>query len=408
MNTHYDIVIVGGGMVGAMLACALGDSDYQIAVVEAFDPPAFSPDQKYDLRVSALSIASQNMLQAVGAWDNIANMRACPYSRMLVWDHEGDGETLFDSAEIAEPVLGHIVENRVTQLALLQRMQQFSNIDYLCPHKIVGLDEQRAHILVQLEDGQQLTSQLVVGADGANSQVKALSGIKTQGKDYEQHALVATIETELPQQDITWQRFVPTGPEAFLPLLGHQASMVWYHTADEVQRLLSLSDESFAESMHVSFPERLGGITRVIERGSFPLRKRHAERYTQGRVVLVGDAAHTIHPLAGQGVNLGFMDAATLAETLLVKGKTVSDPGSKLLLRRYERRRKAPNLLMQSSMSAIYHTFRPQPKPIVLARNLALNISNKVTPIRNFTMRYAMGLAGDRPKLARGLNLHDQ
>lgn len=400
-HTH-DVLIIGGGMVGGLLAASFGQRGLRTAVVEALEPAPFSPDDPPDLRVSAISIGSQRMLEAVGAWDAIQDMRLCPYRRMLVWDGEGRGETLFDSGDIYEPLLGNIVENRVTQLALLSVLKSLDSVDWLCPNTVSLLSHSDDSVTVELDDGRLLTGALLVGADGARSKVRELAGIELERAPYGQHALVATVETAQPQQDITWQRFVPSGPQAFLPLPGHQASMVWYHDEETVARLRDLSDEDFIAEMLATFPERLGGITRLLERGSFPLVKSHARRYIAERIVLVGDAAHTIHPLAGQGVNLGFMDAGELVDQVLRAHASGADLGSERVLRRYERARRGYNQIMISAMDAFHKGFSDQKLPLKLMRNIALDAANRITPVKHFAMRYAMGLAGDLPSMARG------
>lgn len=402
MADSFDLVIVGGGMVGAMLASALGHSDLNIAVIEAFEPKGFDETQAYDLRVSAVSIASQKMFEAIGAWPLMLDKRACPYRRMLVWDGEQGGETLFDSGEIYQPVLGNIVENRVIQLSLLEVLKSFDNIEWICPDKIVSVSEEPDEVRLELESGRVLKSQLLVGADGANSTVRRLCEIEINRTPYGQHALVATIETELNQQDITWQRFVPSGPQAFLPLKGNRASMVWYNSEEEVTRLKALDSTAFIQEMEATFPERLGKITALKERGSFPLIKSHAKTYVKNRVVLIGDASHTIHPLAGQGVNLGLMDAAVLAEIVLLKNAAGEDFGKLSVLRKYERARRGYNTAMISAMDVFHQTFKERPLPIRVLRSAALDMADKLGPVKKVAMKYAMGLSGDLPSLARG------
>ncbi|MCB1756449.1 MAG: UbiH/UbiF/VisC/COQ6 family ubiquinone biosynthesis hydroxylase [Gammaproteobacteria bacterium] len=402
MNNKFDVIVVGGGMVGATLAAALGRSKLSIAVIEASEPLPFQPDQPYDLRVSAVSIGSQRMFEAVGAWQAMLDKRACPYRRMLVWDGEGGGETLFDSGDIYQPVLGNIIENRIIQLSLLEVVKGMDNIHWLCPESVESIAETSSGISLELASGKTLSAKLLVGADGANSAVRRLSDIAVDKQPYHQHALVATIETELPQQDITWQRFVPSGPQAFLPLKGNRASMVWYNSEDEVKRLKALDNETFRQEMLATFPERLGGINSIIERGSFPLIKSHAETYVKNRVVLIGDASHTIHPLAGQGVNLGLMDAAALVDIVLPLQAAGKDFGTLKVLRKYQRARRGYNTLMISAMDVFHHAFKERPLPVRLLRSAALDFADKVGPVRNLAMKYAMGLAGDLPSLARG------
>ena len=393
-------------MVGGMLACALGNSRFRVAVLEAVEIPVFREQDDYALRVSALNIASLNMLKVTGVWPGIARRRTCPFRRMLVWDGSGRGQTLFDSANIAQVELGHIVENHVLQIALFERLQQFDNIDFMAETRIENLCFQKASARVFLQHGGDIEAKLIVAADGGNSRVRQLVNIDMSGGQYtDQQALVATVETELPQQDITWQRFMPSGPQAFLPLCGNFASLVWYNTPNEVAHLKTLPDTMFIEALQRQFPERLARVTRVLGRGSFPLAHWHANQYVRARLALIGDAAHTVHPLAGQGVNLGLLDAAALAEVLL-ESENPQDAGALSPLRRYERWRKGHNQLMQMALDGFYHAFKPQSLALQISRNLALHLTGKVAPINHLCMRYASGLFGDLPKLSKGQPLH--
>lgn len=404
-STDYDVVIVGGGMVGSMLAAALAmQAGMKIAVLEHQQPEPFIPGTApaYDIRVSALSIATQRMLEKVGAWQGILDRRACPYRQMLVWDGETGGRTHFVASEIGAPELGHIVENRVLQLALLDVILAADSVDYRCPASLLSYQCEDEHISCELSAGQGvITTRLLVGADGARSTVRDLAGIDMDRSPYPHHALVATVETELPQQDITWQRFQPTGPEAMLPLTGHHASMVWYHTAEEVQRLKALSDADFIDTLQNAFPSELGGVRTVLERSSFPIMRAHAHHYVAERVALIGDAAHTVHPLAGQGVNLGMLDAAALAQVLREATEAGRDLGNRRVLRRYERWRRGDNALMISILDGFYHAFKPQPSMVQNVRSAALNMADRAGPVKSLVMRYAMGTAGDLPTLAR-------
>ncbi len=404
-STDYDVLIVGGGMVGSMLAAALATlGTMKVALLEYQEPEPFMPGTApaHDIRVSALSIATQRMLEKVGAWQGILDRRACPYRQMLVWDGESGGRTHFVASDIGAPELGHIVENRVLQLALLDVIKASETVDYRCPASLVSYQCDAGHIRCELSEGQgSITTRLLVGADGARSTVRDLAGIDMDRSPYPHHALVATVETELPQQDITWQRFQPTGPEAMLPLSGHHASMVWYHTAEEVQRLKALSDEEFIQTLQSAFPPELGGIRTVLERNSFPIVKAHANHYIAERVALIGDAAHTVHPLAGQGVNLGMLDAAALAQVLSEAVDAGRDLGSRRVLRRYERWRRGENALMISILDGFYHAFKPQPSMVRHVRSTALNVADRAGPLKSLVMRYAMGTAGDLPSLAR-------
>lgn len=400
MTEQYDAVIIGGGMVGAALACGLGDSSLKIGVIEDVPPPEFSRDQPHDLRVSAISIASAKILKTVGAWRGVAGRRFCPFRRMRVWEEQGDVE--FRSEDIHEPALGYIVENRVIQLALLERLRDFANVELLCPAKTRAVEYGPQQSTIVLEDGRTLTTRLLVAADGGHSRVRQAAGMGVSAWDYEQHALVLTVETAYPQQDITWQRFTPAGPQAFLPLTGPHASLVWYERPEEVKRLQSLEERDLLDELSIAFPRELGEIRRIEARGSFPLRRQHALHYIKEGVALVGDAAHMIHPLAGQGVNIGLLDAAALAQVLVEAGRDAQDLGSHKVLLNYEKMRRRNNLLMMTTMDLFFRAFGNANLPLKLARNLGLGLAQRIVPAKKAVMRYAMGVRGDLPRLARG------
>lgn len=403
MNQQFDVVIVGGGMVGAAVACCLGGSDLRVAVIEAQQPEAFSPEQAHDLRVSALSIASRNILDTVGAWEGVTSRRYCPFQRMRVWETAGD--TTFNSGDIKAPELGYIVENRITQLALLDRLPAFDNIEVMMPQTISKISYNGRDSEVALADGRVLRAKLLVAADGGQSRVRQTVGLGVTSWDYNQHALVIYIETAYPQQDITWQRFVPSGPQAFLPLTGNYASIVWYQSPDEVRRLQALPYEQLQAELVAAFPDCLGEVNKVLGTASFPLKRQHAQHYVKQGVALVGDAAHMINPLAGQGVNIGLLDAAALAEVLVDargKGKDIADLA---VLKRYEAMRRNENLKMMTVMDVFYQSFSNDILPVKFIRNLGLGLAQRLTPVRNKVMKAAMGLEGRLPKLARGESL---
>lgn len=404
MKEQFDVVIVGGGMVGAAVACCLGGSNLKVAVIEHEYPQAFDASQPHDLRVSALSIASKTILETVGAWQGIENKRLCPFKRMRVW--EGAGDTEFCSDDIGHSELGYIVENRLTQLALLERLENFSHIELICPVQITQLNYSADNDSeVVLSNGRTLSTKLLVAADGAQSKIRQGVNLGVTSWDYDQHAMVIYIETAYPQQDITWQRFVATGPQAFLPLTGNFGSIVWYNSPDEVKRLKSLAPDELKEELMATFPNCLGDVTRVISSTSFPLKRQHAQHYVKHGVALVGDAAHTINPLAGQGVNIGLLDAAALAEVVMdatKQGRNISDLS---VLKQYEKMRRTENLKMMTVMDVFYQTFSNDFFPLKFLRNLGLGLAERVTPLKNKVMRGAMGLEGALPKLARGERL---
>ncbi len=397
---RYDVIVVGGGMVGATLACCLGNTKLKVALIEEKPPCPFASDQPLDLRVSAISIASRRIFEGVGAWNLIAVMRLCPFRRMKVWEIT-DG-TEFRSRDIQYPELGYIVENRVIQLGLLQRLEEFTNVNVLCPAKPVRIDYYPQGSKIGLENGDLLEARLIVAADGGNSQIRQAAGIGVTAWDYEQWALVLTVETAYGQQDITWQRFTENGPQAFLPLPGPHASLVWYQRPEEVRRLKSLDDGELLEALYEAFPRELGDVVQILDRGSFPLRRQHAQRYVKQGVALIGDAAHMIHPLAGQGVNIGLLDAAALAQVLVAACEQGKDFGSLEVLKGYEAMRRRDNLIMMTAMDLFYRVFGTSSLPLKVLRNLGLNLAQKLHPARLAVMRYAMGLEGNLPHLARG------
>ncbi|HJV07564.1 MAG TPA: FAD-dependent monooxygenase [Chromobacteriaceae bacterium] len=389
---HVDILIVGGGMVGTALAAALSGHGLKITVLERTPPQPFDPNQVPDLRVSALSPASANFLNKLGAWSRILAMRATPYTRMQVWEANEDQGTLFSASDANVNELGHIVENRLVQLATTSSMLERQDIDYRCPAQITRIDYQPLASRVKLADGSVLVARLLVAADGALSQVREAAGIGISSRDYPMHAMVATCLMPYGQQDITWQRFTPTGPQAFLPLNDHYASLVWYHTPTDVKRLMALPDDELISAFCAAFPTKLGGIREIVSRGFFPLTRRHANCYAKDGVVLAGDAAHTIHPLAGQGVNLGFQDAAALADVLLAAHAKGEDLASLNVLKRYEKQRRYANIAMQRTMDAFCYGFANDIGPLKAVRNLGLKLAGKAGPIKREVIRYALGL----------------
>ncbi|MCW7555277.1 FAD-dependent monooxygenase [Endozoicomonas gorgoniicola] len=409
---HYDVLVVGGGMVGAALAAALGLHGITVAIFDQKMPEPFSAEALPDIRVSALSQASEALLQKVGAWSRMQSMRMCPYRKMAVWEKlehsfsQHFNQTLFDAADAHFEQLGFIVENRVTQLGLLEALKDNGSVDLHCPVTIehINLSGQQPELILQ--DGRAFTGELLVGADGAQSRVREQAGIRLETSEYAQQCFVATVEIAGGQQDITWQAFTPTGPEAFLPLPDingrSYASVVWYHQPEPIRRLMLLANQhrtdELIDEIVTTFPGELPEIKALHECSYFPLARRHAATYYKPGVVLVGDAAHTINPLAGQGVNLGFQDVAWLAQHLFDAKKQQRNPGSVDVLAGYEKARRKDNLLMMSTMDAFYYTFSNNSLPLKLARNAMLAIAGKNRLAVTQVMKYAMGVSGKKPE----------
>jgi 2-octaprenyl-3-methyl-6-methoxy-1,4-benzoquinol hydroxylase len=404
---QFDCVVIGGGMVGAASALSLAELGLKVALIEKESEGSYSEHeltkQPFDLRVSAISIASEHLLNQLGAWQQIKAWRVCPYQRLAVWEKE-NSYTEFHSADIKQNHLGHIVENHLIQFALWQQIKTKPSLHIFCPEELVALEQNENYAQVTLTH-QILQAKLVVGADGAQSKVRQMAGIGLTGWDYEQSAMLINVETELPQQDITWQQYLPTGPVAFLPLVNNEqikpkqltgyASLVWYHQRDEIKRLSLLSDNQLEQEVLRHFPKRLGNI-KVLRKGAFPLTRRHANSYQNKRVLLLGDAAHTINPMAGQGVNLGFKDVKALQEviaTAIANGESWHETH---IFTRYEKMRRTDNLLMMTTMDALYTTFSHPSSIVKAARNLTLLAINKApfinNTVKNKVLAYACGV----------------
>ncbi len=390
-KAQYDVIVVGGGMVGLSLAIATARAGMKIAVIENQPPVPFVPDSPFGLRVSAINLGTQRFLTNLKAWDGVVARRYHSYESMVVWDSQTSGRIRFDAAELGIPWLGHIVENHVLQVALLECAEQLDDLDWYCPAEPSDFDVSGTAAEVVLADGRRLCGRLLVGADGRNSRVRTALGMGWRCHQYGQSAVVANVTTSQPNRATAWQRFLPSGPVAFLPLTAYRSAVVWSTATPHAHALLSLSDDEFNRVLALAFAHRLGTITGLGARASFPLQGAQARCYVAPRVVLVGDAAHSIHPLAGQGVNLGFLDAASLADVLT---KAVQDIGSRRVLQRYEWARRGHNTLMQRSMEGFNALFGSAFYPTELARSLGLTWVDRTRPVKRFVMRQALGLAG--------------
>ena len=385
-----DIAIVGGGMVGALAAALLAPTGLTIQVIETKRPAEFSPEQPFDLRVSAISATSVALLEQAGAWGHIQSMRAWPYQRLEAYEWQGF-YTEFSADSVDREYLGYMVENRIIQLGLWQALQQWPNVVLDCPNGLAALRQTENGALLTLTHGQPLAARLVLACDGAESMTRQLAGIGISAWDYGQQCMLISIEADQLESDMTWQQFTPNGPRAFLPLGTNEGCLVWYDQKPRIQALAKLDKDSLAEQVAAHFPPRIGNF-KVLSKGSFPLRRRHANHYVKGRVVLLGDAAHTINPLAGQGVNLGFKDVAAITELVTQGVEAQLDIGSAERLARYQRRRRPDNLLMQTTMDVCYHAFSNDILPLKILRNLSLKAAQHSGPLKTRVMKYAMGL----------------
>ncbi|MCG2580833.1 MAG: FAD-dependent monooxygenase [Marinobacter sp.] len=419
MTQAFDIVVAGAGMVGAALATGLGENGFRVALVDKAAAPCFDPGSPPDIRVSALSAGSERYLQQLGAWPRILAMRTTVYRRLAVWDQTQHplskllprklGEVVFDAASLSATHLGHIVENRITQQALWQCAEKQPSVTVLSGNGVTAVDNSNNQATVTLEDGSELTCELVIGADGALSRIRDMAGIGVTRDQYAQQAMVISVRYLGAVEDITWQAFHPSGPRAFLPLhsAGDQhpgeswASLVWYDAPEELARLKTLDTESLMVEIQKAFPDDLPPLTHIDARASFPIARQHAKHYSHGRVVLVGDAAHTINPLAGQGVNLGFQDAACLQSQIREARRAGCDLADSQWLDRYEQQRRPANRRMMLAMDAFYHLFSNRIPPVHLLRNLGLSAARALPFARNQVARYAMGIDDELPAVVK-------
>jgi 2-octaprenylphenol hydroxylase len=388
---QFDVIVVGAGMVGAALALALGRHDFKVALVDAHAPQLEWPQDGYDIRVSAITRASQQIFASLDAWSLMQAERISPYRDMHVWDAGGDGVIHFDSAEIGEPDLGHIIENRVIVKGLHQRLTEQKNVTPFWPMQSTALSLSASHAQLILEDGTALQARLLIGADGARSWVRQQAGISVKGWDYDQVALVTWVKPEKFHQETAWQRFLASGPLAFLPLTEGYCSIVWSTSPAHAAQLQAMEPDRFAQELQAAFENKLGAIEAVGPRAMFPLRSFETQHYILPRLALVGDAAHTIHPLAGQGVNLGLADMASLVQVLIEAQQQQRDIGSEKILRRYERWRRADNRSMLVAMDSFKRFFSTDQPVLRWVRNLGLNLTDHARPIKRLIMQQALG-----------------
>ncbi len=404
MQSNYDIAIIGGGMVGASMAASLADTPLEVLLVDAAEYSPSPLAQDYDMRVSAITVASQRFFQSLGVWDAIMATRAAAFRQMHVWEHNSAASIHFDGAEIGADVLGHIIENRVIQQALLDKVQHADNISFADNTRITAMHSGTANQQsLSFDNDQSCSCKLVVGADGSHSKVRSLAGIQTHGWRYDQSAIVATVRTEHAHKQTAWQCFLDDGPLAFLPLQDNLCSIVWSCRPEQAQELMQLSKEQFEQQLTQAFEYRLGQVSLCSERGVFPLQLQYVDQYVKPGIALIGDAAHSIHPLAGQGVNLGLLDAACLADVLRDGMDRHKEPGAYAQLRRYERWRKGDNLGMMFVMDAFKRLFTTRSRPLQIVRNSGIRATDSLAPLKSLIMQSAAGMRGELPSMIRNV-----
>ncbi|MXW47358.1 MAG: NAD(P)-binding protein [Gammaproteobacteria bacterium] len=396
----FDIIVVGAGSVGLAFAAAMRESGYRILILDSGGAPRFD-DSSYDLRVNTLNLASETFLNAVGAWSNMQTKRVSSFDRIKVWDSAG-GRIQFLADEIGEQHLGHVVEAGVVTTSLIEAIEGCADIELRFDVHLqsVTLSEDRVEVI--LANNERISSLLVVGTDGGNSTVRESIGFDVSISSYDQRALVAQVEASEPASRTAFQVFLPTGPLAFLPLADGSYSIVWSAATSFAAQLMQLTETGFEQKLSAAVDYELGDLSLISQLVSFQLRKLEAEKYFFDRVVLAGDSAHIIHPLAGMGVNLGLMDAAVLSEVLL-EGESDSkqDPFQVSRLRQYQRWRKSSNVPTAFIMDGFDWGFRHPSKLIQTVLGAGLTLTNRMDFPKQEIIRFACGLKGDLPSIAR-------
>lgn len=399
-----DVVIGGGGMVGLTLALALAQGGLKVAIVDPM-PQTAQLDAKFDGRVSALAYASVRMYQALGVWPDLEAV-AQPINDILVTDAKLDREASpfslhFDHREIGEP-LGRIVENRHTRAALYKAVAANADIELVSPAAMTGLSQEGAHIVATLSNGESVRARLAVAADGRESAMRDAQGIGIVGWSYPQTGIVATVEHSRPHNGVAYEHFLPSGPFAILPMTGNRSSLVWTEKDTVAPKILKSSEMEFEAELSRRFGSHLGATKAAGPRWSYPLKFHLARSYVRPRFALAGDSAHGIHPIAGQGLNLGLKDAAALAESVLDAARLGLDIGSLDVLKRYERWRRFDSFMLAAATDGLNRLFSNDIAPLRIARDLGLGIVDRIGPARRFFMRHAGGEIGKLPRLLRG------
>jgi 2-octaprenylphenol hydroxylase len=405
MVSSFDILIVGAGVVGLTTALALSKkTNLTIGLIDSKKiSPTWNPDST-DLRVSAISPASKKIVESLGVWTLIQAKRTSPYTKMSVWNQYQHSEINFKCDEVNADALGHIVEDSAVRDSLLEALANRYNVTLFSSVQLISLQKNQQGVELASTDAV-FTATLLIAADGGDSWVRHQLDIMMHKQAYDHHALVASVETELSHQQTASQRFLPNGPLAFLPLASsNQCSIVWSAPAEDVRALLALSDTEFKQSLENAFEHKLGSILTVSQRASFPLIMRHASSYVQEHIALVGDAAHTIHPLAGQGVNMGLLDVASLVDVISSAHSLGRKWYSLATLRAYERERKSHNTLLLTVVDSIKKLFERSEKPIQHWREVGMQLTQHSQLLKQFFMRHAMGDASQHPRLQHFLS----
>lgn len=411
-DTDYDLIIIGGGMVGASLAISLAGQPLRIALIEA--APLITTEKNksappnYDDRAIALSFGARRIFEGMGLWSDIAP-QATAINHIHVSDQGRFGFTRLDAKQENVDALGYVVTARQLGASLMDRLQDCTNLTVISPATLTNLsfDSENATAEILHKDGntQLLTTKLVVAADGGHSQVRQQLNIHTTDRDYQQTAIIANLTPEKPHRHIAYERFTRNGPLALLPMPDNRCSLVWTRAPEDAERLLQLSDEDFIAELQPCFGKRLGHFLKVGKRHGYPLKLIQAQEQVRTRLTLIGNAAHTLHPIAGQGFNLGLRDVAALAQIIVDTHHAKNDIGSLAVLEDYAHWRHRDHQQVIGFTNTLVQTFSNRLPPLVLARNLGLIATDIIPPLKHGLARHSMGLAGRLPRLARGLPL---
>ena len=396
--TKVDVIIVGAGMAGLTLANLLAKQGKSLVMIDRVLPKKYDSAGTWDVRVTAVSPGSRAILKSAGIWSDVQAKRVSEFDTMVVWDEASTARINFHARDVHQPVLGYIVENRLIHSSLYNSLQDVSNIQWCVPGSVTGVAHCDDLIEVTLDNNEVLRAELLVGADGSQSVVRDLAEISYVEVPYKQQGIVANVKAERPLKRTAWQRFLKTGPLALLPTgIGkenHECSIVWSADNGYAMQLMQMDEQAFSKAVTKASNSQLGNLTVMSERACFPLHSGQAGNLVRPRIALVGDAAHTLHPLAGQGANLGLTDVAVIAHIL---EETKRDIGSLRVLRKYERARAGEIRVMQHAMNAFVAVYGSSFKPLVAARSIALNMAEHTPSMKIFFMRHAMGLNSGRP-----------
>ncbi len=407
VKTDYDILIIGGGMVGASLAAALSNQPLRIGIIESTSLSA-KIQPSYDDRIIALSYGSRCILKSIGVWEELQS-DICPIDKIHVSDRGHCGFTRLNAADESVEALGYVIPSRSIGLTLHSHIKKQANIDFICPARWTELESNPDHMTLTITKKsakpQTMTTRLLVAADGGQSAIRDKLGIQTKTSDYQQSAIITNITPELPHQNRAFERFTETGPLAMLPMTENRCSVVWTARTDQQQEILDLDDETFLKRLQARFGYRLGRLTKVGSRFAYPLKLIQALEQVRPRIAIIGNAAHSLHPLAGQGFNLGLRDVAALAETIAITTQKGGDLGDINILEQYVETRKQDHRTVLTATDTLVRLFTQSFIPVAIARNKVLTLLDLFPPAKHLLAQHAMGIAGKQSRLTRGLSL---